>query len=417
MFRSCAGSSLVLLTATGILQSGGPPPQKVRVSKVERRSFERSITAIGHLEALKTSNVGAVVEGPVESVEADAGSAVKNGQVLLTLRRTAREIRRRKAQAELRFAEQDLQEWETGSREEDKREASAAVAEARARVEEATRDLDRILELEKTSIVSARERTAAAAVVEGLKALYEQRKARHERVLTGARAEEIERARAQVEIKMAELEEIDDELSHTSLHAPFDGIIVEKWVERGTYVSKGDPVFTVIAVDPIRLMIDVPESAILRVRTGMKVRAVIAGREDFPVLGTVESIVPRGDPLAHSFPVRVLIDNPDHDLLPGMSAQADLTVESTEPLLAVPRDALVPSGGGRIVFTVRDGVVHPVTVKTGLESDGFVEVDGPLADGDLVVVRGNELLRPGQTVIVVESDAEDGRKAAEGRRP
>jgi multidrug efflux pump subunit AcrA (membrane-fusion protein) len=129
-------------------------------------------------------------------------------------------------------------------------------------------------------------------------------------------------------------------------------------------------------------------------------------------IGRVARIVPQADLLSRSFPVRVELANRVEDAVPvlkgGMLARAWLPVGKTGSVTVVPKDALVLGGPRPLVYRITGtaaapdaaatGTVQPVEVSLGGAVGGNVEIRSGLAPGDLVVIRGNERLRPGMAV-------------------
>jgi multidrug efflux pump subunit AcrA (membrane-fusion protein) len=143
------------------------------------------------------------------------------------------------------------------------------------------------------------------------------------------------------------------------------------------------------------------------------VRLEIDGAPDQTWIGHVERVVPQADLLSRSFPVKVSLQNRivagQPTLRGGMLARAWLPVGRTGLATVLPKDALVLGGANAMVFVIdpaaapsagaaATGTVRPVQVALGATIEGSVEVRGGLEPGQLVVVRGNERLRPGMTV-------------------
>lgn len=403
----------VLLMPPLLLLGSLQGPAKVSVAAVVNHRFVSKLEVLGEVEAVRESRLGAEIDGLVRELVVDEGSKVEGGQTLLELKTVERRIRRQRAEAELSLATKQLEEYEAGSRPEEKREAEAAVAEARAMQVEADRELERVRGLRKTAVASEKAYTAAQAVAHGARATLERRTAILDRVMAGPRPEVVARAKSQVAIKASELALIDDEIDKANMRAPFAGIITEKLVEVGRYVRRGDAILSLVQMDPIRVVLAVPEHSISRIRVGMAVRVKLDAFPDEEHSGKVEAVVPKGDPLARTFPVKVRLENPDLEILPGMTARAMFELSGSNAL-AVPSDTLVQTPFGSIVYVVRDGKAVRIDVGRGRSDGAWIEVGSGIRKGDLVVTRGNELLRPGQAVRVVSPDG-SGAEAARKR--
>ena len=123
---------------------------------------------------------------------------------------------------------------------------------------------------------------------------------------------------------------------------------------------------------------------------------------DEPFVGKISASLPEGDANARTFPVRVILPNADFKIRAGMEAKATFNLGTTKDALLVPKDAIVTAGSSRLVYVVASTVAQPVNIDVVGYHDGNVAVEGLLEPGDSVVIRGNERLRPGQPVEVIE---------------
>lgn len=205
------------------------------------------------------------------------------------------------------------------------------------------------------------------------------------------------------------MERIDDQLSKHTIRSPFEGWVVERFTEEGQWLSRGGLVARIAELSRVEVEVQVPEVAIAALATGTDVRLEFDAARDQTWIGRVERIVPQADLLSRSFPVKVILENRIVDGQPvlrgGMLARAWLPVGKTGLATVVPKDALVLGTGQPLVFAVDPaggqagtGSVRPVRVSLGATVGGGVEIIGPIEPGTLVVIRGNERLRPGMNV-------------------
>lgn len=392
------------LVVPSLAQGGGPPPIKVSLAPAVMRHFQPALETTAETRAVRESRVGAEIEGSVQQMHVEEGTAVTTGELLVQFKRSLREIMKTRAEAQLELAQQQLKEYEAGSREEDLREAQAAVDEATSLLEEADKEVARLEGLRKTEVVSEREYSEARTDAAKARAAMAQSAAKRDRVLKGPRAEVLARARADVAIQAANLALIQDELDKTEAKAPFDGVVVEKHVEAGHRVGKGETLLSLVQMDPIHVIAAVPESSIDGIQVGASVAVRLDPMSSEMLTGQVVAIVPRADLRARTYPVKVALANPDHRILPGMTARVRFTLPGGVDAVAVPRDALVRSTRGTMVYTVVDGKAVPRPVVLGQEDGDWVAVTSGLEEGTQVVVRGNEMIRPGQGVVVLEDE-------------
>ncbi len=387
----------------------GPPSKpKVTVSPVTAWEVQPTFLALGQVIPLRESRLGARTSGTVESVLVEEGDKVEQGQPLIRLETRVRQIRKQRALAELQLAEQQLQEFRNGSREEDVRAAKADWEEAKALRDDAVREVERLRELREESVVSDREFTAAEAAADRWTAQVELRRARYDQAVAGPRDEVIARAAAQVAVRQAELAEIEDELEKTQLFAPFAGVVTERLVEQGHFVSTGDAMISLVQWNPIDVEAAVPETAIDSVAADGMARVFFDALPDTVLQGALHRVIPRADSRARTFPVRIRLQNDDFRLLPGMSARVEIDLPAGGDSLGIPRDALIRTPSGVVVFVVREGKALRVEVEPGRSEGARVEVRGDLTESDVVVVRGNERLRPGQDVEILTPEPPSG---------
>ena len=417
LFLSLTGMLALLSASTSpVLQ--GPPPAKVVAVKVQKFALNPMFDVLGNVEPVRGVELSTDIEGLVEEIAFDEGDRVKAGQVLLRLQDSQKSIELRIAKARLETAEGLFEEYENGSRKEDITVAEADVAEARALLTDAEEDLGRILGLAKDNIASAKEVSTARALAASRKAQLEARIAARDLVRSGPRKEVIARARAQVAERQAEVDRIQDELSKMQVKAPFNGAIVEKKVEKGRYVRRGDTLLTLVQMDPIQVAVSLPERLLVHVQRGNKLGFRLDGLPGQHFEAAIHRIIPRADPLARTIPVKLRLANPEHLILPGMVARAEVPSSDGKPGLIIPWDAIVRTPRGTMVYRVRDGKAEPVPVQLTARKGAQVQVVGPLAEGDLVVTRGNERLRPGQAVAVIPAESQErGSPKGPGKGP
>lgn len=395
------------LVGTLLLLSAIEPPlqgpvSKVAVAKVENLALDPMFEVLGNVEPVRRVELSTDVEGLVEEIAFDEGDRVQDGQVLVRLRDSQKSIELRIAQARLATAKGLLREYKNGSRPEDIAVAEADVAQAEALLADAEEDLERILGLAKDKIASAKELSAAKALAASRKAELSAKIANRDRVRKGPREELIVRSEAQVTERQAEVDRIQDELGKMQVKAPFKGAIVEKKVEKGRYVRRGDTLLTLVQLDPIQIAISLPERLLSHVRRGQKIGFRLDGLPGQRFEAGIHRIIPRADSLARTIPVKLRLPNPDHRILPGMVARADVPSSDGKPGMVLPWDALVRSPRGMMVYRIKDGKADPVPVVITARKGDRIQVRGKLAEGDLVATRGNERLRPGAAVQIVE---------------
>lgn len=247
-----------------------------------------------------------------------------------------------------------------------------AVSLAQARFERASEERDRYRRLQDSGVAAA---------------------ARLEEVLTDFKVAEIELERAQVE------------LDKRVLRAPFDGITGLACVENGDRITADNPIASFDDRSQILVEFDLPEALLGRIAIGLDVTATTPSVEERSFDGKISAIDSRVDAATRTARVRATIDNRSDLLRPGTSFRLRLDLPGRS-FPAVPELALQFSEGALHVWRVKDGVSERVAVRLVRRRAGQVIVDGPLNEGDMVVVEGTQRLREGQAVHVLNTPDE-----------
>lgn len=367
------------------------------VVPVEQRETPAFIRLVGTAQPDRTAVVAAEVEGLIAAFLAQEGQFLKCGEVLARIDATNAGLRLEEARRTLERWEALLAELEAGTRRETIRALEAAAAEAEANLEKWKYERERILGLFDRGESNPKERHDVEMDYLASERRLAVAQAQLEQARNGPRAEEIARARADVATQSATVKRLTRDLERTQIRAPFDGFVVQKRTEVGEWIESGGAVCEMIAIDTIKVRVDVPESAVRYAQPGQNATVEIEALCR-TLTAPVARLVPRGSPSARTFPVEIDLPNADHQILPGMFVWAHVPAGATTRRLMVSRDAIVARGTSKTAFVIRPGpnggqMAIPVAVTTGIEVDGTVEIDGEgIHAGDLLVVRANERL-------------------------
>jgi len=384
-------------------------PASVVVADVIQINVAARQAFVGNVTANRRVVVGSAVDGRVLDFPIKAGQPVTARETLAQIRTATIEIEIAGAKAELQLREAELAELKNGSRPDEVRLAEASVAAAAAMRDYADTKFVRAQrlatagsgisqdEFEETRAAALRADAALAEVSSQLQLVRE-----------GPRAERINQAAARVAVQQQVIAGLEDRLDKYTVRSPFDGFVITEMTQSGAWVQQGMAVAEIVEINPVEIEVFVPESNIGFVRQGLKCVVRVEAIPDREFEGEVMRIVPFADARARTFPVKVKVDNPAesglHPLLPGMLAQVRLPTSAERISLMVPKDSLQLGGQRPQVMKIVDGKAVAVPVSTGPSLDSLISVepvaDAALAEGDLIVVRGNERLRPGQEVAI-----------------
>jgi membrane fusion protein (multidrug efflux system) len=209
---------------------------------------------------------------------------------------------------------------------------------------------------------------------------------------------DLERAEAMSRSTQADLDLYSLRLARTTVRAPFAGVVGQRFVSLGDYVTTGSRLMTVQTVNPQRVSFTVPERFASRLTRGQVVRfrvASIAGQE---FAGTVDFVDPVVQLPGRTILMKAVVPNGRRQLRAGMFAEAKLATDVRPRAVVIPEDALVPLQGSTFVWVVLDGKAVRRPVTPGVRSPGFVEVRTGVEAGEQVVVGGQERLFDGAPV-------------------
>jgi membrane fusion protein (multidrug efflux system) len=215
-----------------------------------------------------------------------------------------------------------------------------------------------------------------------------------------ASAADLEDAEATARSRQAQLELQQVRLERTVVRAPFAGVVGQRFVSLGDYVTPSTRLTTLQTVDPQRAAFQVPERYAERLSRGQSVTFRVAA-VDREFTGTVDFVDPLVQVPARTILVKALVRNPRRLLKPGMFVEARLSMEVRPAAIVIPEDAIMPLEGSDFVWVAADGTVSRRPVTLGVRSPGFVEVREGLAAGEQVVVGGLQRLFEGAPVTAI----------------
>lgn len=198
------------------------------------------------------------------------------------------------------------------------------------------------------------------------------------------------------------------ELREATIRATIDGVVTRRHIKVGHTLNQNTPAFEMKRLDTIEAELNVPEREIVRIRQGQSARVRIDALPDENFTGEVARVAPEVDPTSGTFRVTVRLANTEQRLKPGMFARIDVRIDARPNALLVPLAAVVTRRDRSSVFAVQGGTAERRPVATGYFSDGNVEILHGVAEGEWVVTTGQEGLRDGVGVLVVEGQGPTG---------
>lgn len=361
------------------------PMRTVRVSAAQTRPMERVLPVAGTLAANEQAVLSVKVPGRVARLDVDLGSAVRRDQVVAEIERTDYELRLQQVTAALARTRAAVGLPLDGDDDRFDAEATSVVREARALLEEATRNRERVRSLSQAGVSSQAE-------LDTVEAAYNVAFSRHE-----SAREEVRRRQAELAERRAEYQIARQQLADTAIRAPFDGAVQLRQANLGEFLNIGAPVATVLRTDPLRLRLEIPERESIGVRAGQVVRVRGEGGERVHT-GKLTRLSPGITETSRVLAVEADIPN-DGSLRPGLFARAEIVLNANEPGLSIPLAALITFAGIEKVVLVVDGRAKETPIRTGRRGADWVEAINGLKPGDVVVLDPGSL-RTGEAVTV-----------------
>lgn len=216
-----------------------------------------------------------------------------------------------------------------------------------------------------------------------------------------ATAQSADESTSNVAVNTAAVELARVQLEKAHIVAPFSGIVGLRHVSVGEYITAGQALVNLEAIDPVKADFRVPEKFLPAIKVGQTILIKVDAFPDDNFEGKVYAIDPRLDVAGRSLLVRALVPNQERRLRPGLFARVTVLLQLKEDALTVPEQAIVPQGDSQFVFKIVDGKVQFTKVVIGTRREGRVEIIEGLTAGDQVVTAGQLKIRDGSAVSVV----------------
>lgn len=403
---------------------------EVQLARVVREDLASSIELVGNFLPYKrtilVAEVDAIIadipdrrvefQGEIFELPLDIGAEVEKGELLVQLDDSEFQIRKEVALADLAKAQRDLEMLIEWTRPEDVRRLKATVAEAEARRQNILADLRRGEGLVRSNAISESEVDRLKSEATASNAVLDRAQAALDTALAGPTKAELAVAEAVVSQEEAKVKQAQWKIDRTSLRAPYDAMITDR------YVDEGDRVTALPRVEIMELMnvsilsaeIGVPQRYMQAIHVG-DLAIIMTSDDSKSVQGVVARINHKIDPATRTFRVRVGVRNPDHRFHVGQFVRVKLDVKTAAKTLVIPRQALVFSGGQPQVFVLRDGKANRRDVQLGIEAADSVEVISGLTENEQVVVDDPSVLTDAMPVRVRRSADKESPNVGGGR--
>ncbi len=426
-----------IVLVAGLMVGRGAPSRTAQApsGKDPTRTRQAPIVAVGRARHVQlprtlqlTASVGSLTQavlltktsGYLLSVTVRPGDPVSAGQVVAVVDHAQLDALAAQAQASLTAAEAGVQTAQAqvaaahaqrlnaGAQ---LTSAQAGVAKAQAQLVDAQATYTRTQALARQGAVSEQSLDDAKAQIVSAQAGVDAARAQvaqAEAQVEAARAQEVaatsqvKTQQAQAATQVAALENARLQLQYATIVAPFSGVVVSRSLDPGAYVTPGTstPILTIADLDNLDVLVNASEPDLPYVHKGDRAQIHVDAYPDRTFQGVISRIAGGVDPMTRTVQVEIDVPNTGHPLRPGMYATVQLAAGS-QPALVVPLSALVTVGGQHFVWVVTDGKVSQQPVTVGQATGEVVEITSGLTEQDVIVIRGTDLVRDGQTVRAV----------------
>jgi RND family efflux transporter MFP subunit len=189
-----------------------------------------------------------------------------------------------------------------------------------------------------------------------------------------------------------------EQLDKTDIKSPIDGVVVAINVQDGDSVTAGISLVSIVNVDNLVLKGTVPEAVVGLVKLGQDVKIVVDSIYGTEFIGKISFISPISVPAGQIFPIEITIANKDGALMAGMTADAQIKIQTTLPMLVVPASSIVEKDGASYVFIVTDKSVKMTEVRIGVSTEKEVAIVSGIDKNSEIVTENSQMLMDGDLI-------------------
>jgi len=369
--------------AAAASQTSQPASVAVAATPAAEEPITRVIRATGSLTAEEQADVAAEVAGRIVATPVERGTAVGAGAVLVRISATeadaqAQEAEANAAQIEARLGITPGHPFDV--------DAVPEVQTAKAALDLAINEFNRIKSLLAQRVVSQSEYEQRQTQMESSRQQFEAA-----RNAAAQQYQALQAARARVTLAQKTL-------SDTTVRAPFAGLVEERLVSTGDYVTKGMKVAVVVRVNPLRIQLTVPEQFVSAVKVGAPVTFQVDAFPGRDFTGTIRYVSPALETTRRALTVEAVVPNTSGELKPGLFATARIDQPEQTRAVLVPADAVQTTAGTSRVYVVNGGHAEERIVTTGQQVDSRIEIATGLKAGEKVATKNVAQLFDGAKV-------------------
>ncbi|MDD3586115.1 MAG: efflux RND transporter periplasmic adaptor subunit [Thermoguttaceae bacterium] len=417
------------LAGCGVHQEKKPLPTEpaiplVRVQQVGQGVVRETRTFPVFAREGQTAKLSFRVPGQLEQFDVKIGQKFKKDEVIAQLDQRDYKLAIARIEKGLAEANAGLSAMKTGARAEDVAALEAQVSAASSQAEQAERQFKRMENLRQDGTVSEVQYDASKAARDMALGAKSALSKQLEKARRGSRQEEIDMMNAKIAGLNIDLQLARNKLGDTTLKAPFDGTVSEKYFDNHEVVLPGAAIISLTDAREIEATLSIPQEIVLRKGDIEQIQCefeTFSGR----LVARIKEIGQSVQSGNLSWPMTIGITLPtekgEQKILPGMTGTAYLEMKSSNETFSLPNAALIPGTAGTStdesavwLVNAETGTVTRQVIKTGALSKDGVVVELGLKPGDKVVVAGARFLKDGQQVRLegAQSDEKQEKNAS-----
>jgi RND family efflux transporter MFP subunit len=377
------GSAACNSAESTVAAEAKPEPLAINTVTVEQHPIDRYLRVSGSLAADEQAEVSAEVTGRVVETPVERGTRVAQGTVLARISATEAAAQVQEAEAN---AAQIAARLGLGADDQFDPKRVPDVMNAMASLDLAEAEFARMKTLLEQKVVSQSEYDQRRTQVEAARQQY----LMAENVaLQSYRSLQAAKARVGIARKA---------MADTTVRAPFAGLVAERLVSAGDYVTKGTRVATVVRIDPMRVELTVPEQSVALVRVGQTVRLAVDAYPNEVFEAKVRFVSPSLRKDQRALTVEAIAANTDGRLKPGLFATAAVQQPAGPTALMIPAAAVETISGTSRVYLVKNGKIEERIVTVGERLDDRLEITSGVQKGDVIAAEPRGRLADGLAV-------------------
>lgn len=372
MYKKAIIYFLVLILAVATLS--GCVSKKATTSKQEENYVSVEVEAVkvstisnetaysGQLYADKDVLVSPKIAGKVETTHVKVGDQVQKGDTLFILEKDDAEDRVEQANASLNSAR-------------------AAYNMTVEQIEKSKADFERYKTLYENGAIS---------------------KVDYEKAKLSASDRSLESAKSNLNQAQVAYNQALEAMDHIYVKAPISGTIYSVDIEIGEYASNNKPAVGIADYENVFIQIDVTEDIINELHPEEKINVEIPAIQSNKATGIIDTVSPVANAKTQLYPVKIIVNNSNHQLKPGMFANVTITTGKKENVKVINSEAVIENHGQDIVYIVQDGKAFQKKVKTGFDSGEYVEILEGLDVDMKVIIKGQNYVEDDTIIKIIK---------------